>query len=385
MRRQIALIAFALLLIPLSLAVAQNNPAIAFDENGRATLTFPGGSPIPAPCSIQADAGPGGKPAVLFCSLLGPPSLVTGDVIITETGGGISDVLRFAFVGPTAGFFIYSDNADGVDAIADVGLPTAFNTNTVTIPEVGPEGSGTIFTNGVTYTPTAGQPGFVAGFQATYIFTSDQAVNAAVPSAFQIDYLPAQVGGGIAGGYIDISNSGGLGADAFGPLSGTTGRICVNVYVFTADEQETECCSCLVTPNALVHLTASDLIGNPGNGVTPTLGVVVKLLATIPGTTTTAAGVGTQTTFTGSACNAALPFTALNIAPGMEAWATKFHTNSTTIPASISLTETKFSNQLLSQGELTKLTNLCQFLSGNQSGAGLCKACSLGGLGAGRR
>jgi hypothetical protein len=69
----------------------------------------------------------------------------------------------------------------------------------------------------------------------------------------------------------------------------------------------------------------------------------------------------------------------------MVAWATKFHTNSTTTPASISLTETQFSNELLSPGELSKLTNLCQFLAGNQSGAGLCKACSLGGLGAGRR
>ena len=223
-----------------------------------------------------------------------------------------------------------------------------------------------------------GQP--IAGFGP-----AGATVNAAVPDAYQINYLPAQVGGGIAGGYIDISNAGELGADAFGPLSGTTGRICANVYVFTADEQESECCSCLVTPNALVHLTASDLIGNPGNGVTPTLGIVVKLLATIPGATAAAAGVNTQAAFTGSSCNAALPFTAANLAPGMVAWATKFHTNSTTTPASISLTETQFSNELLSPGELAKLTNLCQFLAGNQSGAGLCKACSLGGLGAGRR
>jgi len=202
--------------------------------------------------------------------------------------------------------------------------------------------------------------------------------------AYQVDYLPAVAGGGIAGGYIDISNDGALGADAFGPLSGTTGRICANVYVFTADEQETECCSCLVTPNALVRLTAADLIGNPGNGVTPTLGVVVKLLATIPGATASAPGTSTGP-FTGSNCNAAATFTAANLAPGLRAWSTKFHTNSSTSPATTSLTETPFSKEPLSPGELAKLTGLCQFLSGNQSGAGLCKACTLGGLGAGKR
>ena len=207
-------------------------------------------------------------------------------------------------------------------------------------------------------------------------------VNIAVPDSYQINYLPAQVGGGITGGYIDISNAGELGAAAFGPLAGTTGRICVNVYVLTADEQESECCSCLVTPNALVRLTAADLTGNPGNGTTPALGVVIKLLATIPGATTAVAGVNTQATFTGSACNATLPFTAANLAPGMVAWATKFHN---TTPASISLTATQFSNEPLSQGELTKLTNLCQLIVTKQNGAGLCKACSLGGLGSGRR
>jgi len=210
--------------------------------------------------------------------------------------------------------------------------------------------------------------------------TAGVTINAAVPDAYQIDYLPA-AGAGIAGGYIDISNAGALGADAFGPLAGTTGRICVNVYTFTADEQESECCSCLVTPNALVHLTSADLIGNPGNGVTPTLGLVVKLLATIPGP-----GVNTQAAFTSSTCNAAQTFTAANLAPGMVAWATKFHSNPTASPATVlSLTETQFSPQPLSQGELTKLTNLCQFLAGNQSGAGLCKSCTLGGLGAGHR
>ena len=203
--------------------------------------------------------------------------------------------------------------------------------------------------------------------------------------AFQVNYLPSPVGGGVPGGYVDITNAGQLGAPLFGPNSPVkTGDICVNVYTFTADEQESECCSCLVTPNALVHLTAADLVGNPGNGVTPTLGIVVKLLATIPGTNATTPGTNAGP-FTNTVCNAANPFTTVNLAPGMRAWATKFHTNPTTSPATTSLTETAFLPAALSAGELAMITNLCQFISGNQSGAGLCKSCSLGGIGGSRQ
>jgi|ERR1051326_1729363 hypothetical protein len=199
--------------------------------------------------------------------------------------------------------------------------------------------------------------------------------------SYQINFLPAPQGGGTLNGAVDITNAGQLGADAFGPLSGTTGRICVNVYVFTPDEQETECCSCLVTPNALVHLSASDLTGNPGNGVAPTLGVVVKLLATVPGATSSVAGTNTQPTFTDSSCNPALPFATVNLAPGMRAWSVGVHT----LGGVTGITRAAFLPANLSASELTKLTMLCQFISGNQSGAGLCKSCSLGGLGAGKR
>lgn len=228
-----------------------------------------------------------------------------------------------------------------------------------------------------------GQP--IAGFG-----TNGTTVNGAVTDAYQIDYLPS-VGGSIVGGVVNLSNAGALGADAFGPLAGTTGAICINVYTFTADEQESECCQCLVTPNGLRHLTVAGLIGNPGNGVTPTLGLVVKLLATIPGTASGGipAGVNTQPDFTGTTCNSAQPFTAANLAPGMLAWAVKFHNNNPVTvpptPASVALTETQFSREPLSPGELAKLTNLCQFLKGNQSGAGVCAGCELGGLGAIKR
>jgi hypothetical protein len=194
--------------------------------------------------------------------------------------------------------------------------------------------------------------------------------------AFQVQYIPHV---NIGNGAIDLTNAGSLGADAFGPLSGTTGRICVNVYTFSPDEQEISCCSCLVTPNALDHLTAADLVSNTLTGVKPD-SIVVKLLATVPGVD--ASTPGTQAgPFTNSVCNAASPFNFTNLAPGMRAWATKLHALPTS-PVTYGITEGRFKPAILSPGELAKLTNLCQFIVGNGSGAGQCKACTLGGLGA---
>jgi hypothetical protein len=211
--------------------------------------------------------------------------------------------------------------------------------------------------------------------------------------AFQINYLPAFTGTGLtgAGGYVDITNAGQLGASQFGPNSPTKiGDICVNVFVFTADEELSECCTCLVSPNALQHLSAADLINNPGNGITATTGVVVKLLATIPGsgssgTTTPGTNAGP---FTGTVCNINQVFGGFgtaNLAPGMRAWATKFHTNPTTSPATVGLTETAFIPSNLSSGELGMLTTLCSSQAGNGSGPGICKGCTLGGLGSSKQ
>jgi len=200
----------------------------------------------------------------------------------------------------------------------------------------------------------------------------------ALIDAYQINYISNP---SIGAGWINMTNAGQLGADPFGPGIGPgpglfTGRICANVYVFEPDEQEISCCFCLVTPNALVHLTTStDLISNTLTGVVPS-SVVVKLLATVPGTTTAAPGTNTQAAFTGSACNPAFPFTGANLAPGLRAWAVKLHALPTS-PVTFGVTETAFLPASLSQGELTKLTNLCQFIFGNGSGPGQCKNCVL--------
>jgi len=140
---------------------AQTAADLRFDENGNGLITTAVGS-FPTLGILAPDPGPGGLALALTYSLLMPPSLVVGDLLILEIGGGLSDVIRF---NPTGQLVFYSDTTDGLGALADTGFPTAFYANTFSLTET----SGTIF-----YVPAANQPGFVPGFQTRYTFISDE-------------------------------------------------------------------------------------------------------------------------------------------------------------------------------------------------------------------
>jgi hypothetical protein len=74
----------------------------------------------------------------------------------------LSDVIRFGQGPLGAGFYFYSDNNDGIDNLADIiGLPTTLLPDQAVIPE------------GLLYTPTPNEPGFVPGFVVEYKFDSD--------------------------------------------------------------------------------------------------------------------------------------------------------------------------------------------------------------------
>jgi hypothetical protein len=186
-------------------------------------------------------------------------------------------------------------------------------------------------------------------------------------NAFQVRYAANL---NIGDSFIDITNVGASSTTSF-PVQ--NGNLCVNVYTFSPDEQLVSCCSCFVTPNALVSLsTRSDLISNTLTPASPT-SVVVKLLSTAAGATA-------------ASCNASTVGVGANaLTNGLAAWGTTLHALPTTpgTPAvTYGTTETPFIPATLSTAELTRITTLCGLIQTNGSGFGICKACRLGGLGA---
>lgn len=148
------------------------------DESGNGFLTNTNGFFGSLGSALQNDPGPGGLNSVLTYSLLSPPGLTAGDVLITDDGL-IMDVVRFnpsqrCADGGLGCLVFYSDNIDGLDALADTsGPPFAFYPNTIIIPEIRSDSD-----NRALYTPIAGQPGFVAGAGGPvhYVLISDIAV-----------------------------------------------------------------------------------------------------------------------------------------------------------------------------------------------------------------
>jgi hypothetical protein len=150
---------------------------------------------------------------------------------------------------------------------------------------------------------------------------------------------------------VNITNSGATG-----------GNLCVNVYTFSPDEQLISCCSCVVTPNGLVSLSArNDLISNTLTPAVPG-SIVVKLLAT-----------------TGGACNAATPGA---LAAGMSAWGTTIHA---AVGGGWATTETMFRPVTPGAAEIARISALCGFIQSNGSGYGICRSCRFGALGGAKK
>ena len=308
-------------------------------------------------------------------SLAGPPS-VTGNVTGTLPGTltfanttALNDYFQQFTYGSHVSFTVV---LSGPAIDAPNGTATAGSTFSVSLYDMN---QNPILTNQAALTGAAGQIDInLDGSTTPTAFpnaNNGPSVVMFTPiNAFQVRYVSnINIGDSV----IDITNTGSSSTTGF-PVQ--NGNLCVNVYAFSPDEQLVSCCSCLVTPDGLVSLSArNDLISNTLTPGTPT-SIVVKLIATAGGSTVTSCNASTA----GVGANA--------LANGLAAWGTSLHALPVTpgTPATTyGTTETPFTPATLSTAELTRITSLCGFNQVNGSGFGICKACRLGGLGAGRQ
>lgn len=195
---------------------------------------------------------------------------------------------------------------------------------------------------------------------------------------YQIAYIANLLNGD---SYVNLTNAGTRGGYEFGTtLAGARpGGICVNVYTFDPSEELIACCSCYVSPDGLRSLSAKqDLVSNTLTPGVPT-SIVVKLVATTPVDGKTSCSASANTVIGTAITPAQVNATVISLEPGMRAWATSLHQNSTT--GAFEITENEFLNARLSVSEYAKLTTFCGFIAANGSNFGVCKSCRLGGLG----
>jgi hypothetical protein len=160
---------------------------------------------------------------------------------------------------------------------------------------------------------------------------------------------------------LNFTNSGASGGD-----------ICLNLYVFSPDQEEQACCNVTLSPNSLYSaalltgLLSNPLIGGKGSYLSRWNSAVVKAIAT----------AGVCSSSAGSVTSSAL-------APGLIAWGTHYHITANGAGA---ITEVPFEDATLSGTEFHNVVGFCGFLesggvdSTGASGAGQCPPPTVGGL-----
>ena len=162
----------------------------------------------------------------------------------------------------------------------------------------------------------------------------------------KVDYFANANTAGAPDGTVRLDNP--------GTNPSATGNICADIFVFDPNQEMSECCSCLLTPDGLRTLSVnSDITGNPLTGVTLTTGVI-KVVSTKP----TIAG----------ACP--LPTTVVPVA-AVRAWATHIQ------DSNFAVTETGSQDATLSATEIASLGRQCFSIKLVGSGKGVC-SCGTG-------
>ena len=138
-------------------------------------------------------------------------------------------------------------------------------------------------------------------------------------------------------------------------------KVCAMTYVFDADQQLSECCGCVETPDGLRTLSVNnDLTSNPLTGVKSTNGVIKIVSAPF---------------LPPDPCDPAGPYIAF---AHLQAWMTHiFPTVTAENAGNLHTTETEFSPSPLGATELAALQSQCLFIHVLGSGHGIC-TCGTG-------
>ncbi len=130
------------------------------------------------------------------------------------------------------------------------------------------------------------------------------------------------------------------------------GNVCASIFVFDGNQEMTECCSCLETPDGLQTFSVNaNLTNNPLTGKLLTTGLI-KIVST---------------TTVGGLCP--LPTTFTPIA-AVRAWATHIQNSN------YSITETASQDATLSSNEVWRLETECSAIKTDGSGSGVCSCGS---------
>jgi hypothetical protein len=177
----------------------------------------------------------------------------------------------------------------------------------------------------------------VAAFAGCATILSAQAID---PDTYKVNYFEYNLESDV--NYINVTNVGTSG-----------GNLCADIYVFDPNQELSECCSCLLTPDGLSTISVHyNLTDNPLTGGVYLDTGVIKIVSAAT---------------TGGAC----PFpTGPKPAPGIHAWGTHLNNSGGT--------ETDFQDSGLSAAELGSLAAQCKAIKLVGSGAGVCACANAG-------
>jgi hypothetical protein len=189
---------------------------------------------------------------------------------------------------------------------------------------------------------------FVAAFFTMSAWAQEPA------DTLKVDYFSNANTSGAPDGTLRIDYPGTVAQVSDGVKATAVPNICAYIFVFDVQQELSECCACLQTPDGLQTFSINNnLTNNPLTGVTLHTGVI-KILSVAPVSNTCPLSSG-----------------AGYITPALRAWTTHIQNSHFTI------TETPSQDATLSVTEANRLGSECAAIVEVGSGAGIC-SCGTG-------